>query len=137
MKKLRYHVIIQGVPLLLAIVCLLVMVLGSNQAMVAKPLQQPFYGEYSQNGGSWTPLDDSNRLSALEGDLILRGHFACDIPPGVRLNFYLNHIGFRISINGEPFAKSSVIFLSADAPFTMCGRQKSWEMFSAQIPILT
>lgn len=126
MKKLRYHVIIQGVPPLLAIVCLLVMVLGSNQAMVAKPLQQPFYGEYSQNGGSWTPLDDSNRLSALEGDLILRGHFACDIPPGVRLNFYLNHIGFRISINGEPFAKSSVMEMHemglAPDP-SMCGRQ--------------
>lgn len=125
MRKLRYHIIVQGVPLLLAIVCLLVMVLGNTQAIIAKPLQQPFYGEYSQNSGPWTPLDDSSRLSALEGDLILRGHFAGDISPGVRLNFYLDHIGFSLSINGELFAKSSVMALyemGLTLDPSMCGR---------------
>lgn len=125
MKNLRRNIIIQGVPLLLAAVCLLVMVLGNTQAMIAKPSQQPFYGEYSQDGGAWTPLDDVDHLSALEGDLILRGHFFGDIPQGVRLNFYLNHIGFRISINGELLAKSAVMDLhemGLDPDPSMCGR---------------
>lgn len=127
MKKLRYHIIMQGVPLLLAAICLLAVTLRNDvgQAAIAKPLQQPFSGEYSQDGGPWTPLDDADRLSALEGDLILRGHFAGDISQGVRLNFYLNHIGFRMSINGELFAISSVMELHemglALAP-SMCGR---------------
>lgn len=125
MKKLRYNIIMQGVMLLLAIVCLLVMALGNTQAMIASPLQQPFYGEYSQDGGAWTPLNDSDRLSALEGNLILRGHFSYDIPPGIRLNFYLNHIGFSISINGELLARSTVMYLyeqGIDLDPSMCGR---------------
>lgn len=125
MKKLRYNIVMQGVLLLLAIVCLLVMVLGNTQAAIAKPLRQPFSGEYSQNSGPWTPLEDSSQLSALEGDLVLRGHFAGDLSAGVRLNFYLNHIGYSIAVNGELVAISSVMELHElgfDFDPSMCGR---------------
>ena len=33
-----------------------------------------FQGEYSQDGGGWLPLEADTRLSALNGDLLLRGH---------------------------------------------------------------
>ena len=64
---------------LLSAICLLTVVLGSNQSSLPKPLPQTFTGEYSRDGEVWYPLDDNADLNALDGDLFLRGHFSYDI----------------------------------------------------------
>ena len=87
--------------LLLAAVCLLTVVLGSNQSFSSMPISQTFAGEYSRDGEAWYPLDDSADLGALDGDLFLRGHFNYDAGKGGRLYYYLNHIGVTICLNGE------------------------------------
>ena len=91
------------VPLLLfllAAICLLTVVLRSNQSSLSKPLPQTFTGEYSRDGEVWYPLDDNADLNALDGDLFLRGHFSYDIFDGGRLYYYQNHIGVTIYLNG-------------------------------------
>lgn len=92
------------VPLLLfllATICLLSVVLMSNQASLSIPLPQTFAGEYSRDGEVWYPLDDNADLDALHGDLFLRGHFSFDIVEGGWLYYYQNHIGVTIYLNGE------------------------------------
>ena len=92
------------VPLLLvllAAICLLTVVLGNNQASLAVPLPQTFAGEYSRDRETWYPLDDRADLSALDGDLFLRGHFSYDASEGGRIYYYQNHIGVTIYLNGE------------------------------------
>lgn len=98
--RLKYNWVINLLPFLLAAGCLLSAVLGSNQSILSLPVQQCFHGEYSRDGETWSPLDDSADLSALDGDLMLRSHFAYDIIEGGRLYFYQNHIGVTIYVNG-------------------------------------
>ena len=86
---------------LLSAICLLTVVLGSNQSSLPKPLPQTFTGEYSRDGEVWYPLDDNADLNALDGDLFLRGHLSYDIFDGGRLYYYQNHIGVTIYLNGE------------------------------------
>lgn len=86
---------------LLAAICLLTVVLRSNQASLSMPLPQTFIGEYSRDGEVWYPLDDRADLSALDGDLFLRGHFSYDASEGGRIYYYQNHIGVTIYLNGE------------------------------------
>ena len=99
------------VPLLLfllAAVCLLCVVLGSNQATTARPLQLSFEGEYSRDGETWIPLTDSADLSALDGDLYLRGHFSYELGEGGRLYYYQDHIGVTFYRNGTLLAMDTV-----------------------------
>lgn len=66
------------------------------------PIQEKFIGEYSFDGGrSWKPLEDDTKLSAYDGELILRGNFEYVIAEEVILNFYLDHITINIYVNGE------------------------------------
>ena len=84
-----------------------------------------FVGEYSQNGGAWQPLTGDTQLSALEGDLVLRGHFDQTIPEGQSLNLYLDHLEYCLYINGKVVTWQ----LTADA----CSRV--WDTIS--IPTVT
>lgn len=65
------------------------------------PMPQVFAGEYSYDNQNWYPLEAASDLSALNGDLYLRGHFESPIYPDSRLYYYSNHIACEISINGE------------------------------------
>lgn len=88
-------------PLFLAAYLLIFACKTSNQASKATIYPDILTGEYSQNGGEWVPLEESTELSALEGDLVVRGYFKQDIPEGIPINYYRNHIKVTISVNGR------------------------------------
>lgn len=90
-----------GVLLLISIICMVNLLLNNNQAMAASILPTEFEGVYSQNGGEWMPFSDDVDLSALEGDIILKGHLEHDVWDGARINLLSNHIGVSIYVNGE------------------------------------
>ena len=89
------------IPILLAVVCLVLVVRNDNQASMPVPMNLTFTGEFSYDGENWYPYNEDCDMSALEGDVTVRGHFDLDIPEGAILNFYSNHIGVSIYVNGE------------------------------------
>jgi hypothetical protein len=92
----------QLLPILLAVVCVLVMTVNTNQAMLAVPFPLNFEGEYSfDDGESWQVLTASSNLSADQGDLLLRGNFGQDLFPGGVLYLYRDHFGVTITVNGQ------------------------------------
>ena len=101
MKKRVWTVIGFVLPLVLAVICMLPAFFDNHQAMMGIPLGIEFDGEYSRDGEYWYPLTEADDISATEGDLYVRGHFREEIYPGARLNFFRNHIGVRMYVNGE------------------------------------
>ena len=90
------------IPLiLLAVICLVRVVKNNNQAAMPVPRQHVFSGEYSYDGENWYPYDEEGELSALRGDVIVRGHLDSDIEEGMILNMFCHHIGVSVSVNGE------------------------------------
>lgn len=71
------------------------------QSFPPVPMPQSFTGEYSFDKQNWYPLETTAALSALDGDLYLRGHFENPIAANSRLYFYSNHIGGEIFVEGE------------------------------------
>ena len=122
-KKLKFAA--QAVIILLAAVCLFVMASGSNQSTASIPIPETFEGEYRIDGGQWQPLSQEAlpELSAYDGELTARLRFDYEVAQGARLNFYLDHIGYRICINGEFYMESATM----DAGFLtdICGSR--WE----------
>lgn len=111
--------------LLLAAACLLSVSLSSNQASLSFPLPLTFRGEYSYDGETWTPLSDDAELSALRGSVILRGRLDVEIGEGSCLNYYRNHIGVSMYINGEPWALDTITeyaSMGIGLMPSMCGR---------------
>ena len=108
-KKRCFEYIGFALPLLLALICLLSVSLNNHQAMLAIPMPQEFIGEYSYDGEHWQTLTEESDLSALKGDLLLRGTFLREMEEGWQLNFYLNHIGVSIRINGEQIYQDDVL----------------------------
>lgn len=130
MKAKREYSWIGTVLLLLAACCILSVVLFNFQASMALPLQQVFTGEYSRDGETWYPLDDRSELSALDGDLILRGHFSYDISEDGRLYYYQNHIGIAVYLNGELIWKDTITEFEEhglDLLPSLCGSR--WDYF--------
>ncbi|MGN0985148.1 MAG: hypothetical protein ACI4OU_01535, partial [Candidatus Enterenecus sp.] len=128
-KILKYGWVWSIVLLFLAVICLLLVVLGNNQASVALPIQQTFSGEYSRDGETWYPLTDSADLSALKGDLYLRGQFSYDVVGDGRLYYYQDHIGVAIYVNGELGYEdtiSSLMTHGVELGPSMCGSQWSY-----------
>ena len=127
MKLKKHHIeyIALAVPLLLALVCLLSVSLNNFQSMLAIPMPQEFIGEYSYDGESWQPLTEEADLSALKGDLFLRGSFLREMEEGWQLNFYLNHIGVSIRFNGQLIYQDDVSIRDwkAEVFASMCARK--------------
>lgn len=98
---------------------------GSNQSTASIPIPETFEGEYRIDGGQWQPLSQEAlpELSAYDGELTARLRFDYEVAQGARLNFYLDHIGYRICINGELYMESATM----DAGFLtdICGSR--WE----------
>lgn len=65
------------------------------------PMPQVFSGEYSFDKSNWYQLKSGSDLSALDGDLYLRGHFESPIYADSRLYYYSNHIAGEIFIDGR------------------------------------
>lgn len=112
-------------PVLLALICIAQMVKNNNQAMMPVPKECIFTGEYSYDGENWYPYDEDSELSAFDGDVVVRGHLDSDIFEGGILNFYCNHIGVSIYVNGEAIyidAPSEIKNYGIDLMPSMCGK---------------
>lgn len=90
-----------GILLALALILTLSVSLGSNQAIASIPIDIAFQGEYSLGGSEWAPIDQTEKLSALDGDLILRGTFDLEIQDGIIVTFYCDHILPSIEVDGN------------------------------------
>ena len=126
-KKQRLEYIGFILPLLLALICLISATLGNHQAFLPIPMPQEFIGEYSYDGENWQPLTEESDISALKGDLYLRGTFLREMSEGWQLNYYRNHIGAIIKVNGELIYQDDVLSIPNLKPemfASMCAR--SW-----------
>ena len=108
--KVQYGWVGYALLFLLTGLCVFSVLRQNNQAILASPLPQTFSGEYSLAGGEWQPLTDPEELYAARGDLVLRGHLSYDVPSGGRLNFYLNHLGYSLYVNGELTGRNTVMY---------------------------
>ena len=111
--------------LLLALICLVSVTVNHHQATLAIPMPQELIGEYSYDGEHWQPLTEDADLSALKGDLFLRGTFLREMGEGWQLNFYCNHIATQIAINGQLIYQDDVLSVPNLKPelfASICGR---------------
>ena len=124
-KNRRLEYIGFVLPLLLAVICLLSVTTNHHQATLAIPMPQEFIGEYSYDGANWQPLTEGADLSALKGDLYLRGTFLREMSEGWQLNFYCNHIGVDIKVNGQRIYQDDILSIPNLKPelfASMCAR---------------
>ena len=92
------------------------------------PKEYFFAGEYSYDGENWYPYSEESEISALKGELVVKGHFDSDLPEGGVLNFYCNHIGVSIYVNGELLyidEPSELNSYGMDMMASMCGKHWS------------
>lgn len=118
--------IVLVLPLLLALICLVYVSVGSHQASLPVPMPQELIGEYSYDGENWQELTENADISALDGDLFLRGHFLRDMKNGWQLRFYRNHIGVSIKLNGEPIYADAMLCipdLDTELFVSMCAQE--------------
>ena len=85
-KKQRMEYIGFVLPLLLALICLISVTGYHHQATLPIPMPQELVGEYSYDGENWQPLTEESDISALKGDLYLRGTFLREMGVGWQLN---------------------------------------------------
>ena len=123
-KKWHFEYIGFVLPLLLAVICVLSVASNNFQAMLSIPMPQEFVGEYSYDGENWQALTEESDLSALKGDLYLRGTLLREMEEGWLLSFYLNHIGIVIKVNGELIYQNDVSNPGLKTEFfaAMCAR---------------
>lgn len=115
-------------PIVMAIACLWLVIVTNIQSSMPVPLAIDFIGEYSYDGENWYSYNESSDISALDGDIVVRGHFNEDIVEGAVLNFYCNHIGVSIYVNGELLyidTPAEIRNYGIDLMPSMCG--KRWE----------
>ena len=113
-------------PILIAVICLTLAVRNDNQASMPIPMSLTFTGEYSYDGDNWYPYNKDSDMSALDGDVTVKGHFDVDISEGAILNFYCNHIGVSMYVNGEQMymdASTEIKNYGMDLMPSMCGKR--------------
>ena len=121
MKKIKWNVMGYIILLMIAGALLYHMCQNSMQAAMSFVIGVDFIGEYRQGDNDWQPLNEDTRLSAFDGDVILRGQLSDQLP--VAVSYYLNHIGVSVMVNGELITESGRI---TDAvPQEMCGSRRS------------
>ena len=126
-KNRRLEYISFILPLLLALLCLISATTNHHQASLSIPMPQELVGEYSRDGVNWQPLTEESDISALKGDLYLRGSFLWEMEEGWQLNYYRNHIGAAIKVNGQLIYQDDILDIPDLKPelfASMCAR--SW-----------
>ena len=108
--KLRFGPVVHILLFLVAAILLLGHLPRENRTEDIRRLT--FYGEYSRDGVTWNAYG-GQKLSAIDGDLYLRGDFGMQIPEKSTITFYAFHIGLSVELNGET--------LVAVDEKTMCG----------------
>ena len=114
------------IPILMAVICLTLAVRNDNQASMPIPMSLTFTGEYSYDGDNWYPYNKDSDMSALDGDVIVKGHFDVEISEGAILNFYCNHIGVSMYVNEEQVymdAPTEIRNYGIDLMPSMCGKR--------------
>jgi len=106
MRKTKLTVIAHGVVILVALIALLFASFESWRGSVAQPEKIRFFGEYSADAVSFQPLNENIALDANRGTVVLRGNFLrgtgeVGLQPEDNLNFFQNHIGVSIYVNGR------------------------------------
>lgn len=132
MNKRYYNKIFSYMlPILFAAICMVVLIESDAQSIMPIPYEINFEGEYSYDGENWYPYSKNANMSALDGDIIVKGHLDIDIEEGAVLNFFCNHIGTSMYLNGERLyidAAAELSSLRMDLLPSMCG--KRWEQVS-------
>lgn len=118
-QKKFWHVVGELYPFIFAALLLFIVCRSSIQSPSDVTVIHTLKGEYSQNGGNWTPLDEDAQLSALDGDIFIRGTFKEEIPRGTIIQFYMDHIEAVISVNGEEVFVSKAV--DKQTAWAMCG----------------
>ena len=72
------------------------LVKNDNQASMPIPLKLDFSGKYTYDGKKWHKYNKESDISALKGNLVIKGHLNSDIDEGAILNIFNNHIGIEI-----------------------------------------
>ena len=117
--------------LILPFVCIGMVKSNNNQAVLPVPLEMDFVGEYSFDGKTWYEYSESADISSFDGDIIFRGHFTEEIMAGATLNFFNNHIGVSVYVNGNMIYMDTPTQLKSmgrDLMRSMCGQK--WSNFS-------
>lgn len=130
MKKIKWNVMGYIMLLMLAGALLYHMCQNSMQATMSFVIGVDFVGEYRQGGSDWQPLDEDTRLSAFDGDVILRGQFTESLFK--KVSFYLNHIGATILIDGEQVFESGRT--GDEIPPEVCGSYWSTWLYEGENP---
>lgn len=103
LSRIRWNMVGVAILLILAVILIYIMCSGTNQAVASMPIKLAFVGEYSYDGENWADLDEKTDLSALGGDVTLRGNF--DFEWGeiqeISVSLYSNHIQIDIYENDE------------------------------------
>lgn len=110
----------------LVVFCLVSVSRKSNQAPLSKPYPLSFSGVYSYDGENWLSLTEGTRLSALQGNVTLRGSFDLDIEGNSCMNYYRNHIGVSLFVNGQLCAMDAIsecTSLGYPLMASMCGKE--------------
>lgn len=131
MKKIKWNVMGYIILLMIAGALLYHMCQNSMQATMSFVIGVDFVGEYRQGDGDWQPLGEDTRLSAFDGDVILRGQFTEPLPGAI--SYYMNHIGVTITINGEEVSCSGRV--SDEVPPEMCGSYWNTCLYEGETPV--
>ncbi|MGN0107254.1 MAG: hypothetical protein ACI4A5_06115 [Hominilimicola sp.] len=75
MRKAQWQTIGQGCLIILAVIVLLAACIRSNQSINAVSLRASFQGEYKIADSEWKPIVKGESISAMEGDVTLKGYF--------------------------------------------------------------
>ena len=131
MKKKLTAQVLAGVLIAISLISMLIALAENNQAMMPILMPMEFVGEYSYDGETWYPYDESADISATHEKVILRGHLNMDIMEGGHLNLYCNHVGVSGFRNGEQIfmdVKTEVSQMGIPLMKSMCGQ--SWNSFT-------
>ena len=140
LKKIYQQNIELFLPLAAILLGILIMGLQkpiSVQASMPVPMPQSFLGEYSYDRITWNQLEAQADISAVKGDLYLRGHFESAIPQDSRLYFYCDHIGSEIFINGELLEQDILLEIEKygiNIQPSMCCREWKFHYFPEEVP---
>ena len=134
MKKTKrstiWNILLIMIPLFAAVLCMGAVLSRNNQAHLSMPLPVEVSGEYSYDGQTWFPLEEGSSISALDGNLMVRGHLGEAVTEGACLNYYRDHIGVSLYVNGELAfmdAQTQVGEMGIGLMDSMCG--KEWQSF--------
>ena len=142
--RTRMKLLHKDIELYLPFAALLIglLIMATSKPLVIQPISpvpmpQVFSGEYSYDQNSWYPLEPASELSALDGDLYLRGHFETPIYADSRLYYYSNHIASEIFINGELYSMDAFLEYEKNGiPLqpSMCVRAWTCWYFQEEVP---